>query len=599
MRDQTPAMPAPSVRDAVRLPQWAFPLVTVASLLLGATSIVRGTRGVVTIADSDLTNFFFKSADYILRGDPWHMYAVRALGGYPNFNPPLSMFLLAPLLGLARMLGFAANYGEQITFVSLPFIFLVPLMGYLGLRVMSRLYPNAPETLRLLLYAFITLSPLTWQSYSIWYHVEQPLMLCLLLGAGLALQDRREGLAGLLAGLAFLSRTTALIPLIALGVMLLVAREWRPLLKFGGVSALVAGLGFAPFVLFDATDMRYTFLTWRGGAPIGSDSIWTIFSYTGNSHIFSLMDSVAKRLDMYSVMLVVAVAAFFAVRRLGLTIYMRDMWAVLAIAMLATPMLSKQVWPYYYLEPLVFIVIWELSTLQDRVAGVWRWPVLSISFSLVAATLSQYVGLKSVGRLDALVLGVSQTALIALFIWGVWARMRARKPGVDALNGHAVAAAAAPALTPTAAAAGAGQFAWPAQPLAPNAPQPQPDWRAFPPNAPQPGPQPGPSPMPQPNGYGQTPPAPPRGAAQMGPPPWQSRASVPPMGGATPPRGPSVSPGQSGASSPLWPAEPSAQEWRAPTAPPPDPRSNGGPGSNGRPAPDAGADPWRDWPQQR
>ncbi len=492
MRDHTPATPLPSARDAVRLPQWAFPLVTVASLLLGATSIVRGTRGVVTIADSDLTNFFFKSADYILRGDPWHMYAVRALGGYPNFNPPLTMFLLAPLLGLARTLGFAANYGEQITFVSLPFIFLVPLMGYLGLRVMSRLYPNAPETLRLLLYAFITLSPLTWQTYSIWYHVEQPLMLCLLLGAGLALQDRREGLAGALAGLAFLSRTTALIPLIALGVMLLLARDWRPLLKFGGVSALVAGLGFAPFVLFDATDVKYTFLTWRGGAPIGSDSIWTIFSYTGTSHLFSLMDSVAKRLDMYSVMLVVAIVAFFAVRRLGLTIYMRDMWAVLAIAMLATPMLSKQVWPYYYLEPLVFIVIWELSTLQDRVAGVWRWPILSISFSLVAATLSQYVGLKSVGRLDALTLGVTQTALMALFTLGVWARMRARKPEADAMNGHGVPAAFA--MAPTAAAAGAGQFARPAQPLAPNAsqspqqPQSQPGWRAFPPNAPQPGP---------------------------------------------------------------------------------------------------------------
>ncbi|MDE3230672.1 MAG: DUF2029 domain-containing protein, partial [Chloroflexota bacterium] len=322
-RDHSSATPAPGASAAVRLPQWAFPLVTVASLLLGATSVVRGTRGVVTIADSDLTNFFLKSADYILRGDPWHMYAVRALGGYPNYNPPLSMFLLAPLLGLARLLGFAANYGEQITFVTLPFIFLVPLMGYLGLRVMRNLYPDAPETLRLLLYAFITLSPLTWQTYSIWYHVEQPMMLCLLLGAGLALQARREGLAGALAGLAFLSRTTALIPLIALGVMLLTARDWRTLVKFGGVSALVAGLGFAPFALVDAPDVKYTFLSWRGGAPIGSDSIWTLFSYTGSSHVLSLVDAAAKRLDTYSVMLVVAVAAFFAVRRLRLTIYMR------------------------------------------------------------------------------------------------------------------------------------------------------------------------------------------------------------------------------------------------------------------------------------
>src|SRR5512146_168010 len=83
---------------AVRVPSWAYPVVTIASLLIGAEAVVRGTRAVTTAADSDLTNFFLPSADYILRGDPWHMYAVRASGLYPNFNPPLSMFLYAPLL---------------------------------------------------------------------------------------------------------------------------------------------------------------------------------------------------------------------------------------------------------------------------------------------------------------------------------------------------------------------------------------------------------------------------------------------------------------------------------------------------------------------
>ena len=47
------------------------------------------------------------------------MYAVRdsVFTSYPNYNPPLSIFLMAPFLGLARTVGFAANYGEQITFV--------------------------------------------------------------------------------------------------------------------------------------------------------------------------------------------------------------------------------------------------------------------------------------------------------------------------------------------------------------------------------------------------------------------------------------------------------------------------------------------------
>lgn len=608
-RSAAPATPAPPPGGAVRLPTWMFPLVTVVSLLLGATSIVRGTRAVVSIADSDLTNFFLKSADYILRGDPWHMYAVRALGGYPNYNPPLTMFLLAPLLGLARALGFTANYGEQITFVTLPFIVLVPLMGYLGLRVMRALYPNAPETLRLLLYAFITLSPLTWQSYSIWYHVEQPLMLCLLLAAVLALQARREGLAGLLAGLAFLSRTTVLIPLIALGIVLLMTRAWRPLLKFGGVSALVAAVGFAPFVAFDAVDVKYTFLSWRGGAPIGSDSIWTIFAYTGtSSHLRELINAGAKRLDMYAVILIVAVAAFFAVRRLRLTLYARDLWALLAIAMLATPMLSKQVWPYYYLEPLVFIVVWELSTLQDRVAGVWRWPVLSIAFTLVAATLSQYVWEQSVGRFDALVVGVTQTALMALFAFGVWARIQARKPSaageVDAATyerggmqpmtppGMAVAGAVGYSAAPP------SQMGKQGGPMAPMAPmsQPQPPVQR-PPRQPGPAASLGPG-----QGAGQFPSAPngPNGPNGLnGPAPlWPMDADAAPRSAtpASPPRpapGSAQSPAQGPAQSPDW--------WNIPhPVAPPAPGSAAGPNGSPNGTANGGAgDPWREWPRQR
>ncbi|MFI5278022.1 MAG: glycosyltransferase 87 family protein [Ktedonobacterales bacterium] len=598
-RSAASATPAPPASAAVRLPRWMFPLVTVVSLLLGATSIVRGTRGVVSIADSDLTNFFLKSADYILRGDPWHMYAVRALGGYPNYNPPLTMFLLAPLLGLARALGFAANYGEQITFVTLPFIVLVPLMGYLGLRVMRALYPQAPETLRLLLYAFITLSPLTWQSYAIWYHVEQPLMLCLLLASVLALQTRREGLAGLLAGLAFLTRTTALIPLIALGVLLLATRAWRPLLKFGGVSALVVALGFAPFLAFDAADVKYTFLSWRGGAPIGSDSIWTVFAYTGtSSHLRELINAGAKRVDMYSVILVVAVAAFLAVRRLRLTLYSRDLWALLAIAMLATPMLSKQVWPYYYLEPLVFIVVWELSTLQDRVAGVWRWPVLSIAFTLVAATLSQYVGLQSVGRLDALFVGVTQTALMALFVFGVWVRIQARKPSaageLDAVNSER--GGMQPMTPPGMVVASANAFngapasqANPAQqmgPLAPRsqAPRPQP-LVASPAEPPQTAPRP--PRQPNPNGAGGQ-----YGAAPGGGPPlWPADANAARPAGPQSPQNPQA-PEWWNVPHPVNPATPPAPGY--PQAPPPAPGANGD--QNGG---QGGLDPWRDWPNRR
>jgi hypothetical protein len=540
-----------------------FWLVTAVSLLLGATSIVRGTRAVVTISDSDLTNFFLKSADYILHGQVWQMYAVRADLTYPNYNPPLSIFLMAPLLGLARTLGFAANYGELITFVTLPFIVLVPLLGYLCLRVMDRIYPGAPEAQRLLVYALVTLSPLTWQTYSIWYHVEQPLMLCLLIGAVLLLQRQRPELAGLLAGLAFLTRTTALIPLIALGLLLLLTRAWRQLAAFGGISALVAALGLAPFFLFDRANAMYTFVSWRGHAQIGSDSIWTLFAYTGSpdgtlNHLRYLLNGAAERLDMYSVILLVAVVTWLAARRLRLTVRDEDAWALVALSTLATPMLSKQVWPYYYLEPFIFIVAWEFSTLRDRRSGLWRWPVLSVAFLLVAGTFSQYIQLQSVGRLDAIVLGVTQTGAMAVFGWAIWARMDARKPpqlapaGVvgDGALALRTPAGGSPAMTPSGGQSTLPRGPWQAPQAGPQAgPQARPQVmtsqpsqmpQAMPPQAMPPG-------MGQASGRGMSRP----GLSGQGPSPaFQQSGPQQPAQAAQP-----AQPAQTPPGGPLWPSE--------------------------------------------
>jgi hypothetical protein len=425
--------PAPPVQ-ATRLPFWAYPLVTIAGLAIGIEAIVRGTRAVVTICDSDLTNFFLKSAGYILSGNPWHMYAVRdsctLAQTYPNYNPPLSMFLMAPFLALARALGLVANIGEQITFVSLPFILVVPVLGWLMVRVLRHLYPGIPETQLFLAYVLVMLSPLTWQTYGTWYHVEQPIMLCFLIGAVFALQMRREWLAGVLAGLAVLTRTTAIMPLVAVGVLLLAQMQWRPLLRFGGIAAVVAGLGFAPFFLFAPRDTLYSLVQWRGTAIIGSNSIWTLFAYSGSDthSIRYLIDALARRMDAYVVLLVIVVVALLAARRMRISAYDRDAWAVVAIAMLAVPLLSKTVWPYYYLEPFLGLLIWEFSSMHDRRSGVWRWPVLTVGFLAVTATLSQYIGLRSVGTLDRIGLGLLQFLAMLGFVVLSWVRLPALKP---------------------------------------------------------------------------------------------------------------------------------------------------------------------------
>ncbi len=536
----------PAAGGPVSVPRWAYWVVTILSLLLGAEAVVRGTRTVQTIADSDLTNFFLPSASYILRGDPWHMYAVRGIGLIANDSPPLSMFLYAPLLALARAVGFTANYGEVITFVSLPFIIVVPLLGLIVLAALRRLYPQMPDAQRFLAYALVVLSPLAWLSIGSWYHPEQPLMLCFLAGAAIALQRRREALAGLLAGLGLLTSTTAMFPLLALGLLPLLERRWRATVIFGGIAVVVAGIGMAPFFLFDRPDTTYSFLTWRGGAEIGGNSIWSIFASSSATGIRYTINAIAKRLDMPSMLIFVAGVSVLANRRLRVSVYSRDMWAVLALASLAVPMLSKRNWPYYYLEPFIFLLVWEFTTMHDRLAGLWRWPVLSVGFLLAAATLAQYLGLKSVGALDRIVLGLLEFGAMLAFAVAIWVRMRAAKQGVS--PGPAMPAAGDPRMALSAASAANGRMPLPdpaavagAQPLRPGgghrpasgpapgpAPAPQSPWmvgeRVPPPQAPnQPPGQVGPAPQ---RGYpGAYPPSP---LPQMPNSPGGSPGRIPP-----------------------------------------------------------------------
>lgn len=423
----------------ITIPRGTYIFTSVVALLLGGAAIIRSTSG-LTPQESDLTSFFFPASTQILHGHPWAIYAVRAFGGYPNYNPPISIFLMAPLLALGNALKLNATPGGLITVVSIPFMAFVLLLGYVAIVALRRLYPAMPETQRFLAFILVVFSPLTWQTFTIWYHLEQPLMLALLVGAIVAFQARREGVAGVLAGLAVLTRTTAIVPLIAFGVMLLIERHWRPLLRFGGAAAVVVLVGLAPFFAFDRANTTYSLVSWRGGAEIGGNSIWSLVRYDGaqaSSPLRYTLDHLARRLDMYTVILVVAIVAILAVRRLHVGSYGREAWAVLSIAALAVPMLSKNNWPYYYLEPFIFLLIWEFSSMHDRRSGVWRWPVLTLSYLSVAATLSQFIGLRSVGYGDRVAVGLVEFGTMFAFALAVWQRARAGRAEPSAAVGNA------------------------------------------------------------------------------------------------------------------------------------------------------------------
>ena len=129
-------------------------------------AVVRSTRGVATVEESDYHQFFLRSANNILAGHPFAIYAIHPPDGFPNDSPPLIMFLLAPLLALARMVGFAATTGQQITFVSIPFLLLVPALGYLTLSRSAPALPQISETQQILAFGLVLFSPLIWQSYT-------------------------------------------------------------------------------------------------------------------------------------------------------------------------------------------------------------------------------------------------------------------------------------------------------------------------------------------------------------------------------------------------------------------------------------------------
>jgi hypothetical protein len=99
-------------------------------------------------------------------------------------------------------------------------------------------------------------------------------------------------------------------------------------------------------------------------------------------------------------------------------------------------MLSKTIWPYYYLEPFVPLLIWEYATMYNRRGGVWRWPVLSIAYLCVAATLSQFIGLHSVGYLDRVSVGLLGFGAMLAFAYFIWMRLGARKLDASAGSGR-------------------------------------------------------------------------------------------------------------------------------------------------------------------
>jgi hypothetical protein len=341
---------------------------------------------VLRAGQSDLDLFFWPSAEIAAHGHPLLVYAVRA-GTYPDANGPLSLLPLTGVAALANALGWQGN-PELRSALTLAVMAVFPLL--LAREAVGMIEASRGPLGRRRLFAYVAflMAPALFISVASAGHIEQPIELWLTLVAARLVLRGRVLAAGAVLGLVLLTRSAAVVAVVALALVVLAdgrALSW--LRRVGGAAlmvgaaAVVTALGLLPFLLADAHDVVYSLLTFRGAIPIGGGSWWALFARE--------LPWQALVQDDDTVIFVVAAALLVGValwRRRGTSLTPARLAALLAVAAACVPMLAKTSWGYYALDPYVFAVIWWLGG-PGRVLS-WRLipPLLLTGVSLMLST---------------------------------------------------------------------------------------------------------------------------------------------------------------------------------------------------------------------
>lgn len=392
-----------------------------------------GASGLLTINPTDFDVFFLPSAHIALAGHPFDIYAVRYQVVYPNANGPLAILPLTLVAALAQWLGWLGNVYLRRMLVLAAFSVFPLLLGREALLAVDRLRGKRLEgTARLLAYAAIVLSPELWHSVLLYGHIEQPLMLWLVLASVRALVEERSWRAGLLLGLALLDRSMSVLYLLPLALLLVARGRWRIAVAMTGIAGGVALLGLLPFWLADRRDLVYSLSSFRTALPVGGGSFWGMFLGTP-------LEAVGQRWDS-AVVLGSALAVTLAtlVLRRDLDVASRDVYALLALTGLCFPLFMKTLWPYYFLDIYTLLAVWWLTGLRrgpalvpSRRTVLW-W--LGIALPLAVVVVAQ-IGERGVTVMQDPVwlqpwslLDFAATLLIAVAVAArLWWRARAGK----------------------------------------------------------------------------------------------------------------------------------------------------------------------------
>lgn len=388
--------------------------------------------GLLPFQPTDLDIFFWPSAKIAVQGHPFSVYAAGGQALYPNANGPVSLLPLSALGVLLNWVGWLDASAPRRGIALGIFSLFVLLMAREAVAAIDRLRgtPLIPSV-RLLVYAVLTLSPLVWQSVAGYGHIEQPIEVWLLLVAARWLGEGRPLRAGIAFGTSILTRSSAVLMTVPLGLA-----GWRHSLRsafafFFGAGAAGAAI-LLPFLVADPSNVIHSLFTYRGSLKVGAGSVWSL-ARDGS------LETVVQHYDIVAIAAVVLATNVWLAR--GNSLDQGRLFAGMTLTASAFAMLAKTVWPYYLLEVYILGCVWAFGTWlpQHGAVRLVLLPIAVTVFGLIAEIGSeQYLPLPLV-RIEGMAMFVMLALMIAWIIWFA-TRERASPAGIGTtavmLEGH-------------------------------------------------------------------------------------------------------------------------------------------------------------------
>lgn len=375
---------------------------------------------------TDLDAFYLPAARFALSGHPFDAYSVRYLVKYPFANGPVSLVPLTLASAFASWQGWLGDMELRrvvVMTICAPFVLLMAREAVAAIDLLRA--ERLTGLRRFTAYALFALSPEIWHGMLFYGHIEQPIMLWLALAGIRQLTARRPARAGLLLGLALLTRSSALMLLLPLAALLARDRDWRALGRFGAVMAGTIGVVLLPFLVADRGDVVYSLLTFREQLPVGGGSFW-------GAMLGTPLESFGQRYDGLVVVLVsLLLTGFVLLRRQDMKLGSPALYLLLALSSFCFALFIKTLWPYYFLEPFTFLTIWWLGAMPypARRFRAWlRWALVVVlpAAAVVCASMREY-GLtleqeQGLYQPESIVLTIAMGLTMAAILWLLLAR---------------------------------------------------------------------------------------------------------------------------------------------------------------------------------